>query len=280
MGSVATLKAKVSDALVRATMSSRTGVVPGALRTLTGVADNTVPAWWFVGRPNFGDLISPVILREMCGVEPVRVSANFRGKVLGAGSILNAARPDDVVWGSGSIQDRPLDGRGITFSAVRGPRTRALVTGDVPERFGDPGILMPMIYEPKQGDHRYEVALVPHYKDKDVLTMNDSNVVEIDIEDTNWKRTIDLIVACDVVVSSSLHGIIVAEAYGIPAVWVQPTDRLKGGAFKFHDYYEGTNRDARLADWHAGLVATVASALAPPILDTAPLLASRPFLTS
>lgn len=279
MKGLAATRRVASEYLARSTRVGKSGFRATALRRLTGRPDNSMPAWWFIGRPNFGDLISPVILRLMCGIEPIRVNSNFRGKILGAGSILKAARPDDIVWGSGLIAPVPFNGRGIRFAAVRGPRTRELIDGDVPERYGDPGILMPLVYAASPTDRRYGVGLVPHYKDKDVLSSADAGVLAIDTEAKDWKTTIDKIVSCDVIVSSSLHGVVIAEAYGVPAVWVQPTDRLKGGEFKFHDYYEGTGREARRSVWTRNLAAVVDEAVAPPELDRSALMVSRPRFT-
>jgi hypothetical protein len=45
------------------------------------------------------------------------------------------------------------------------------------------------------------------------------------------------ILACEHILSSSLHGIIVAHAYGIPAVQVQFSDRIFGDGVKYHDYF-------------------------------------------
>jgi hypothetical protein len=37
-------------------------------------------------------------------------------------------------------------------------------------------------------------------------------------------------------VSSSLHGIIVAHAFGIPAAWLRWSDKLSGDGVKFRDH--------------------------------------------
>ena len=43
--------------------------------------------------------------------------------------------------------------------------------------------------------------------------------------------------ACEVIVSSSLHGLIIADAYGIPTVWAKFGNDINGNDFKFYDYY-------------------------------------------
>jgi len=228
--------------------------------------------FWFTGRSNFGDVISPVLVAEVFGVTPVLVASSFAGKFLGAGSILHRAVPGDVVWGSGLIEEGQFDGVGVEFLAVRGPRSRNCIQGDVPERYGDPGMLLPRLYAPPPARARFDVGVMPHYNDADAMRVIDESVLMIGPEDPDWRRTIDKIVACDVVVTSSLHGIIAADAYGIPVVWVQPTDGLKGGQFKFRDYFEGTNREGHLSDWGRGLPKIVAEAREPPHLDLSGLL--------
>lgn len=268
------LRRSAADRLVRATRKGRGGPLPAFARRVLGRPANSFPAYWYTQHQNFGDLVSPVLLAHFFDIEPLAVRRDFAGKLLGAGSILGAARRGDTVWGSGLNREARVDGRGIEFLAVRGPRTRALIDGDVPETYGDPGILLPLIYEPRRSTHRFPVGLVPHYVDQDLMTSDDPSVPVIDVTQADWCRVIDRIASCDTIVSSSLHGIIAAEAYGVPAVWVQPSDRIGGGVFKFLDYYEGTNRDARPGDCAMGFPSVSSMARTPPVLDTAPLLAT------
>lgn len=79
------------------------------------------------------------------------------------------------------------------------------------------------------------------------------------------------IVNSDVVISSSLHGIIVAEAYGFPAIWVRISNLLIGDRHKFLDYFEAFNRSATRYEFSKGLSALVGRAENPPIFDSAPL---------
>lgn len=241
---------------------------------LLRVSSFTRAAHWYRPTSNFGDCLAPEILRAVHQMEPTWVRASFAPKVVGLGSILHRAAPGDVVWGTGLIDDRPFDGRGIRFEAVRGPRTRACITGDVPEVYGDPGLLMPTIYTPAVPARRDPVGLILHRSEKDLFSeVTDPHVRRIDVE-APWPTVIDAIVSCDVVVSSALHGIIVAESYGVPAVWIQPTDRLQGGWFKFLDYYEGTDRDPLgPAPWPSSLRDFDRLATQPPAFDTDPLRA-------
>ena len=73
------------------------------------------------------------------------------------------------------------------------------------------------------------------------------------------------IASAGLVVSSSLHGIVVAEAYGVPAV---PVASSTEPVFKYEDYYAGTGRElpAPAATWQDGLRA----APAPPISHWSP----------
>lgn len=230
------------------------------------------PCYWFNDWRNFGDQIAPAILSELFDIRPQGVHRRFSGKVLSTGSVLHELRPGDVVWGSGSMRDAYVDGRDATFLAVRGPRTRKLIRGDVPEVYGDPGLLLPEIYTPRVW-RRFAAGLIPHAFDRGVMRSDDPEILNIDVTAGHcWRCVIDSIAACEVIVSSSLHGIVAAEAYGIPAVWVEPSDRVVGGGFKFADYYESTGRDAVPAPWGDGLRSVVAKAQRPLRFDTRPLV--------
>jgi pyruvyltransferase len=50
-------------------------------------------------------------------------------------------------------------------------------------------------------------------------------------------KTIEFL-ECKKVVSSSLHGIIIAHTYGIPAVWQPFSDGVFGDDIKYQDYFE------------------------------------------
>jgi pyruvyltransferase len=54
---------------------------------------------------------------------------------------------------------------------------------------------------------------------------------------------VDQLCRCRVIASSSLHGLIAADAYDIPFVWISLSKRLVGGDFKFRDYFLSTGRE-------------------------------------
>ena len=231
------------------------------------------PVYWFNNRTNFGDMLAPVVLRALGGVDPMWVEPARKGKLLAIGSILHALQPGDVVWGSGSIRRKRIRVPGIRYLAVRGPLTKACIDGDVPEVFGDPAMLLPHIYQPNT-TKRYELGLIPHYVDQDIITSSDPSIPVIDVL-RPWQEVVDAITACHSVASSSLHGLIIAEAYGVAASWLRASDRVIGGGFKFNDYYLSTNRPMRQpVFWSQGIKTAMRLMAEPPLFDASPLLAA------
>jgi hypothetical protein len=210
---------------------------------------------------NFGDEITIPILDRLFGVEALPVgleSAEF----LGAGSILEfyvrkIGRPpawrrffrsrDLHVWGTGTLFDQheirwPQK---LHFHALRGSLTAERVGAkDIP--LGDPGILSArLIRRPKTES---SVAVVPHFLDTKRLPDLPRHWRVVDPEQP-VDAVLSQIASAELVLSSSLHGLIAADSFGIPCVWMAFLgDRPRGqpphsAAHKFSDYASARGRD-------------------------------------
>lgn len=200
-----------------------------------------IPLQWCLG-PNWGDALSPVLVELLSGKPALHLEGLHHDRYLVIGSILGGANERADVWGSGFIrEDETVIGCPRAVHAVRGPLTRAslLKQGiDCPEVYGDPALLLPRFYNP-DGPKRYSVGIIPHYIDKGHPCLerysHDPQVLILDIE-SGIKDFVLSVKSCEVILSSSLHGLICADAYGVPNVWVQFSDDVIGGDFKFRDY--------------------------------------------
>lgn len=169
------------------------------------------------------------------------------------GSILTAYDlTHTIVWGSGILNNNDVDkihGIPDRICAVRGPRTRKelLKLGlSCPEVYGDPALLMPRFYQPVI-KHHYSLGIIPHLSDlskADVQKLlSDPRVRLIKVRDyEKWTDFIDEICSCDFIISSSLHGLIIAEAYGVPSQWIEFGTYIDGWEFKYYDFYESIGK--------------------------------------
>jgi len=200
------------------------------------LASRGLPMWWHVGRPNFGDDLTPDLFQRLTG-EAVRFEPNRSAPhVLGMGSILSKATVASIVCGSGLIEPvgTPIRTRAVS---VRGELSlRALASAPDDVLLGDPAVLVSEFVErPARKSHRF--GFVPHVRSVDRWrSWNVRGHRLIDPAAPVWK-VVDDIAACEVVVSQSLHGVIVADALGVPNVWVAPSRDMQGGRFKFDDYF-------------------------------------------
>ena len=71
--------------------------------------------------------------------------------------------------------------------------------------------------------------------------MNSDEIKIIDIC-SETHDFVDQIKQCDKILSSSLHGVIASDAYGIPNLWIKMSNKVGGGSFKFEDYFLSVNR--------------------------------------
>lgn len=160
------------------------------------------------------------------------------------GSVLHFARDGDIVWGSGrngKIPDEAHTFENVDIRMVRGPLTKSFLEArgfSVPNTLGDPGILVaelfPELRALAQKKH-YELTVIPNLNDQ--RAKFSGYPVTNPTEDT-W-RILERIARSKLVVSASLHGIIVAEALGVP-VRVLRSDAEP--EFKYLDYFLGTGR--------------------------------------
>lgn len=197
-----------------------------------------VQACWYKGYRNVGDAVVEPLLNHF-GYQLEYVPNKTNGKFLGVGSIMSWLRDGDTVWGTGCIRPVEIERYNVNFLAVRGPLTRSMIKGsDVPEIYGDPALLLPLLYNPKVAVE-HNVGYLPHYVDKEFV--RGKAKLFIDIED-DWQSIVRQIKSCRKIVTSSLHGIVLAEAYGVPVEWVKYSNKILGGDFKFQDYFLGTGR--------------------------------------
>ncbi|PKP16864.1 MAG: polysaccharide pyruvyl transferase family protein [Bacteroidetes bacterium HGW-Bacteroidetes-23] len=214
---------------------------------------NKIPLYWYSenregkGIENFGDLASPYLIEKLSARKTTHIKPNsfwyrnFLKHFLSTGSILGHANANSVVWGSGIIQQNDSPGK-ATFLAVRGPKSRQRLCAlgyQVPEKYGDPALLLPKVYLPEIVK-THKLGIIPHYTDFKAVKQQFEAAEEVKIIDVFTHRlesVLDEIMHCEQIVSSSLHGVIVAHAYGIPAVWVKFSDKLFGDNIKFYDYF-------------------------------------------
>ena len=200
-------------------------------------------------KENYGDLLGKYLVEKISG-KKVRFAIPKKWSIFNyfqpiyvtAGSILANINKNCIVWGSCIIQ-KDQQVKNATFLAVRGPQTRKrlLELGfEVPEVYGDPALLLPNYYHPKI-NKKYQLGIVPHYNDYKMVKQwysKDTSIKIIDLMTLDVEQTTNEFLKCEHIISSSLHGLIVAHAYGIPAVWVKFSDKLFGDGIKFQDYFE------------------------------------------
>jgi len=132
------------------------------------------------------------------------------------------------------------------FLSVRGPRTRKRLLDlgySVPEVYGDPAILLPNFID-DDVSKKFDYGIVPHYVDYDEVFnkyKNDERIKVIDLITNDIEKTTKEILECKNIVTSSLHGLIVAHAYKIPSLWIKFSTKLAGDDIKFFDYLESVN---------------------------------------
>lgn len=221
---------------------------------------------------NLGDLLSPYIVNKLSGLpvkykdfyflgikgqigllidflrgrrtikEIMKTLFFFEKNLLAVGSIMALGNKKSIVWGSGFMNWNESF-RGGKVLAVRGKLTndKLIAMGfrgcNV---FGDPALLLPLIVSPAENKVR-DVVIIPHWKEVESFKKKYGEHYKVlDIRTADIENFISELTSCRYVLSTSLHGIILSHAYGIPALWIKK-GYIDTDGFKFHDYFSSVD---------------------------------------
>ncbi|MCD7791348.1 MAG: polysaccharide pyruvyl transferase family protein [Bacteroides thetaiotaomicron] len=177
------------------------------------------------------------------------VGGGTKKHLYGIGSILFWGYQQAVVWGSGMSQS--IDKykmtllRKLDIRLVRGPLTADELNKEgfsVPAVYGDPAVLMPLIYPQKTSKDMKNKKIGVILKQDSNDEILPDNTMLIDMFTNDVFSVVEQICSCSYIISASLHGIIIAESYGVPAILLD--DFMGYNDFKYRDWYLSTGRDS------------------------------------
>lgn len=205
-----------------------------------------INVWWLKKDKNFGDILTPYIL-DFFDIEYNYTDID-NANIICIGSIIRHARDNQLVLGSGVMFNKDKINPKANYKFVRGPYTRQKIIqagGDCPEIYGDAALLLPLIC-PSEAK-KYDIGIVPHFVDYAYVKEMYPEHKIINVITDNPLEVAKEISSCKKIISSSLHGIIAAHAYGIPAAWVEFSNKIKGDRIKFKDHYASIGLEAELS---------------------------------
>jgi hypothetical protein len=232
------------------------------------------------GFANLGDSLSAVMVAALSG-RPVH-NVPFQWpvtKLVAVGSIGHAISHGlAVVWGSGvSIRNgvlaRNVPRTRYDIRAIRGSISAQHYRNfgiTVPEVYGDPVWLLPSILD-EHVEKKYELGVIPHIQDvkghqphsppmpdslRYVVDESDRDKVVIinTWHEPTWEGLLEkvrLIRSCKRIASQSFHGVVIAEAYGIPVLNFRYLAGAKNGLLRI-DLNEACDTDPRVWEFYNG----------------------------
>lgn len=210
------------------------------------IFNKAIKAYWWKEVPNFGDALAPFLLEHFAGIK-VEWDTISHAQIASIGSILEHIPPlwDGYILGSGVLHENSrlqihqmTSGVTAKILALRGPLTARVLPGTY--ALGDPGILADELVgiQPKHWD----LGILPHFTDLELVPKFEQlikapHTIKVIDPGDHPLAVIAQIGQCRRLVTSSLHGMIVADAFGMPRRVEMSKANLKdGGDFKFRDY--------------------------------------------
>lgn len=202
-------------------------------RTFNDTGKTTYKIYYQQTASSLGSILWPMIMKSH-DIKTVWTAAHVGPKYLTSGSIITAATKGDTVWGSGisSMNDEVV--KDVNYISVRGPYTLGKVedSGSSCTIVGDPALLIPDFIEPTEKNSK--VRIMPNYLDFHSFDADDKIISPMVFVLQSLQKCLADLSSSDVIISTSLYGLIIAHAYGIPTVWAELVERDKT---KFYDYF-------------------------------------------
>lgn len=187
--------------------------------------------------PNFGDALTPYLFRKL-GVDLEYVEKDLKEPHhIICGSIITAANEYSIVWGAGVAQYYKMTNP-LHIAAVRGLQTGAFLIEqgiEYDKVYGDVAMLLPLIY-PKERNPVRKHETIEHI----ALWKGTGWYIGSQIEDT-----IDFILGCEKVTTTSFHVKLTCDVYGVPCTLIHEQIVI-GSEFKYNDYLQ--TKEAGLYD--------------------------------
>lgn len=220
--------------------------------------------------PNVGDLLNKHIIEKCFNIEVEHTSKYLKADVVGIGSHLGfyqkakglkplikqklMGKGNPWVWGTGFMYYPKSDYESkfcepIRFAAIRGrlslKRVEKLTNQKLDIPICDGGILTSYLLDNRISDKQYQLGIIPHFREQDEPIFEEiSNIYQNSIIINLRKEPLDVvqeISQCEYILSSSLHGLIMADSFNIPNMHIHVSNKMMGDGFKFADYYSSYN---------------------------------------
>lgn len=200
---------------------------------------------------NFGDQLSPQLVSSLTG-ERVRWARPAYADMVAVGSVLEPfllprQHSGSVrVWGTGlrspRVDIRSLTDTALDLRAVRGHLTRAALHLPASTPVGDPGLLASELITPRATNRRSGIAIVPHFSDvnrrapRAWLRQQAKHGAQIALPSESTRCVLGKIASADYVLTSGLHGLVLADALGKPSTLLRIDPSRVEPWDKFADY--------------------------------------------
>lgn len=227
-----------------------------------------IKLYWFNAIYNLGDVLNPLLFKKLFDIPVVRskvtkadcvaigsnASKLLKNKFSLGGWIRKMIRKPIKVWGTGFIEPEVSKScflsRKLDVYAVRGKLTLNRLQKYTAKNLsnvvlGDPGLLVSKLFDMSKIEKKYELGIIPHYVDANSPLLKNiqvKNSIVIDVT-APVEQTLILIASCKHIISSAMHGLIVADSFGIPNIRMELSNAIAGGDYKFRDYYSALDMD-------------------------------------